>query len=177
MSFALWLLGYPDQALKRVQEALTLAQGLSHPFSLAFALTSGSFLRQFRREVQAAMDWTEAVMALANEQGFQLWLAWGTILREWELSEQGQGDEGIEQMRQGLVTSRAMEIELNRPYFLTLLAEVCGKVGQTEEGLNMLAEALDTANKTEERWYEAELYHLKGDLILQSRVQSLESIV
>ena len=62
-------------------------------------------------------------------------------MREWELSEQRQGDEGIEQMRQGLVTSRAMGIELNRPYFLTLLAKVCGKVGQTEEGLNMLAEA------------------------------------
>ena len=98
-------------------------------------------------------------------------------MREWELSEQGQGDEGIEQMHQGLVTSRAMEIELNRPYFLTLLAEVCGKVGQTEEGLNMLAEALETAHKTEERWYEVEMYRLRGELLLKSEIQGSESEV
>ena len=69
-AWALWLLGYPDQALKRSQEALTLAQELSHPFSLAYALSMLPCSHQFRREGQAAQERAEAVMALATEQGF-----------------------------------------------------------------------------------------------------------
>ncbi len=176
-AYALWLLGYPDQALKKVQEALTLAQKLSHPFSLAFALAHGSRIHQYCREVEGVQECTEAVMALADERGFRVWLAWGTILRGWVLAEKKQVAEGIVQMRQGLTVFRPLGIELLRPSFLTLLAEACGKVGQAEEGLNMLAEALDTANKSGERWYEVEMYRLKGELLLQSGVQSLESRV
>ena len=139
---ALWLLGYPDQALQRSQEALTLAQELSHPFSLAFALYFAAMLHQFRREAQAAQERAEAAMALATEQGFAFWLAWGTILRGWALAEQGQGEEGIAQMRQGLAACRATGAELYRPYFLALLAEAYGQAGQAEEGLHVLAEAL-----------------------------------
>ena len=99
---ALWLLGYPDQALQRSHEALTLAQELAHPLSLAYALDCAAMLHQFRREAQAAQERAEAAMALSTEQGFALYLAWGTILRGWALAEQGQGEEGIAQMRQGL---------------------------------------------------------------------------
>ena len=82
------------------------------------------------------------LIALSTEQGFPFWLAWGTILRGWALAEQGQGEEGIAQMRQGLAAYRATGAELCRPYFLALLAEAYGKVGQAEEGLTVLAEAL-----------------------------------
>ena len=79
-------------------------------------------------------------------------------------------------MRQGLAAYRATGAELGRPYFLALLAEAYGKVGQAEEGLTVLAEALALVDKTGERFYEAELYRLKGELTLaQSSVQSLES--
>ena len=75
---ALWCLGYPDQALKRSHEALTLAQELSHPFSLAFALGFAAMLHQFRREGQAAQERAEAAdYALSTEQGFPFWLAMG----------------------------------------------------------------------------------------------------
>ncbi len=84
----------------------------------------------------------------------------------WALAEQGQVAEGIEQMRQGLVANRRQGLELFRPSFLTLLAEAYRKAGQTEEGLNTLAEALETVDKTGERWYEAELYRIKGELLL-----------
>src|SRR5262249_22919515 len=87
----------------------------------------------------------------------------------WALAEQGQGEEGIVQMQQGLAVFRATGTEMGRPRLLTMLAEACGKVGQTAEGLTALAEALATTNKTEERWYEAELYRLKGTLTLQSQ--------
>ena len=176
-AWVLWFLGYPDQALKRSQEALALAAGLSHPFSLAFALGFAAVLHQLRREEQAAQERAEAVIALSTEQGFPFWLALGTILRGWALAEQGQGEEGIAQIRQGLAAYRATGAEIVRPYFLALLAEAYGKVGQAEEGLSVLAEALALVDKTGERFYEAELYRLKGELTLQqfSPVQVQES--
>ena len=105
--------------------------------------------------------------ALVAEQGFPYFLAWGTIWRGWALAEQGQGEEGIAQIRQGLAAMRATGAEHGLTYFLALLAEVYGKVGQTEEGLTVLTEALAVVNKTGERVYEAELYRLKGELTLQ----------
>src|SRR5262249_9359674 len=87
---ALWFLGYPDQALMRSQEALTLAQELSHPFSLAFALVFTGWLCQFRREVQAVQGRAEAALAICTEQGFLYWASHGTILRGWALAEQEQ---------------------------------------------------------------------------------------
>ena len=74
-------------------------------------------------------------MALSSEQGFAHWLAQGTIVRGWALAEQGQEEEGIAQMRQGLAAHQATGAELGRPCFLALLAEAYGKVGQVEEGL------------------------------------------
>jgi predicted ATPase len=109
------------------------------------------------------------VITLCGEQGFPFWLAWGTIIRGWALAEQSQGEEGIAQMRQGLAAWRATGAELQRPYYLALLAEAYGKIGQAEEGLSALAEALAVVHKTGERWYEAESYRLKGELSLKSR--------
>jgi len=174
----LWLQGYPDQALKRSQEALTLARELSHPHSLAYALTfCAAWLHQFRREAQAVQERAEESVALCTEQRFPLWLAWGTILRGWVLTERGQREEGIAQMLHGLATSRTMGAELWRPHWLALLAEVYGKGGQAEEGLSVLAEALAAIEKNGERYYEAELYRLKGTLTLQPQVSSPKSQV
>ena len=166
-ALALWHLGYPGQALERMHEALALARELSHPFSLAYALDFALRLQQYRRERQAAQEQAEAVLALASEQGFAHWLAWGVIWQGWVLAEQGQEEEGIAQIRQGLAVCRATGAELSRPYALALLAEAYGKVGQAKEGLALLAEALDVAKKTGDRHYEAELYRLKGELTLQ----------
>jgi predicted ATPase len=168
----LWNLGYPDQALKRSREALALAQELSHPYSLGFALFFAAKLHQYRREGQLTQERAEATMTLSTDQGFLYWLAMGTILRGWALAEQGQGEEGIAQTRQGLAVYRATGSELAQPYFLALLAEAYGKGEQVEEGLGVLAEALAMVDRSGERFYEAELYRLKGTLTLQSKVQS-----
>ncbi len=173
-ALTLWLLGYPDQALQSSHEALTLIRKLSHPFSLTEALGYASWLHEFRREEQAVQEGVEAVIALSTEQGFPYWLVRGLILRGWALVEQGQGEEGIAQMRQGLAAMQATGVELFRSHFLALLAEVHGRSGQITDGMNMLAEAFAFVEKTGERFYEAELYRLKGELRLtQSRVQSL----
>jgi class 3 adenylate cyclase/predicted ATPase len=176
-ALTLWALGYPDQALKRSQEGLTLAQKLSHPFNLSSALDHAAILHTWRREGWAAQEYAEAVIALCTEHGFPISLAQGTIMRGWALAEQGQKEEGIAQIRHGLVAWRATGAEASRPLFLALLAEAYGKVGQVEEGLSALSEALTLVNITGECSRESELYRLKGELTLQSSVQSLESRV
>jgi predicted ATPase len=168
-SWTLWHLGYPDQARKRIVETLTLAQELSHPFSLAFALNNAAVLDQRLRDVQAVQEQTEVLLTLSREQGFPFWLALGTSRQGWVLAERGQGKEGIAQMHQGLVAQLAMGTKLSRPPSLALLAEAYGKVGQVEEGFTLLAEALALVDKTGDRVSEAELYRLKGMLMLQSK--------
>jgi predicted ATPase len=109
-------------------------------------------------------------MALSTDQGFPCCGAWGTILRGWALAEQGQRAEGIAQMRQGIAAWRATGAELQRPYYLALLAEAYGTAGQTEEGLRVLTEALTAVHPTGERQHAAELYRLTGELRLQQDV-------
>ena len=162
----MWLLGYPDQALESIREALTLAQELTHPFSLALALVHAALVHQFRREVQAVKERAEELIALSSEQGFPHWLAYGTILRGWTLTAQGEGTEGIARMRQGLVARRATRSELHRPRLLSMLAEAYGEEGQPEEGLTVLVEALAIVDNTGERYWEAELHRRKGELLL-----------
>jgi class 3 adenylate cyclase/predicted ATPase len=172
----LWLLGYPDQALKRSHEALTLAQELSHPFSLAWVLSFAAWFHQLRRDERAVQARAEAVIALATEQGFPFWAAFGDALRGWALAEQGQGEEGIAQLHQGLAAWQATGTEWDRPYFLALLAEAYGKVRQATEGLTVLAEALATVHKNGERRWETELYRLQGELLLAQVGYELQAI-
>jgi predicted ATPase len=169
----LWLFGYPDQALRKSQDALTLAQELSHPFSLALALGGTFGIHQSRREVRAAQERAEAVIRLSTEQGFPLTLATGTICRGWALATQGQGEDGITQMRQGLAALRATGAEIGRPYYLLLLAMAYANAGQAEEGLAVLAEASDAIHKTGDRGSEAGLHVLKGWLLLMRSVENL----
>jgi predicted ATPase len=170
-SGALWYLGYPGQALQRSQAALAWAQELAHPFSVTGALTVTTILHQRRREEQAVQEHAEVAMTLSTEHGFSSYLAVATLLRGWALAEQGQAEEGIAQMRQGLAAHRATGAKLWQRYFLALLAEAYGKAGQLEEGLTLLAEALAIVDSTEERVYEAELYRLYGELTLHQGSQ------
>jgi predicted ATPase len=166
-AWTLWQLGYPDQALTKSQEAVALAEGLSRPFSLALALGFAAWFHSFRREEQLAREQAEAVITLSTEQGFPYWLANGTMVRGGALTEQGQVEEGIAHIQQGLAAFRAMGAEVGVTWSLAILAEAHGKVGQVGEGLAVLAEALDLVDKTGERVKEAELYRLKGQLTLQ----------
>jgi len=167
VALTLWFLGYPDQALKRIHETRTLTTELSHPLSRAQAVSWAAILHQHRRERQAAHERAEAAITLSSEQGFAFYLAMGTILRSWALAEQGQGEESIVQMRQGLTAYQTTGAELARSYWLSMLAEACGEIGRIEEGLTLLAEALTLVDKTGARRDEAELYRLKGELTLQ----------
>ncbi len=171
MAWTLWMLGYAEQALTRSQEALSLARQLSHAYSLGFALHYAGVLRQSRREAQFVQEWAEATIALSREQGFVQWLEGGMFLRGWALAEQGLAQEGIEQLRESLASKRARGTELAQTHILFRLAEAYGKAGQAEEGLRVLAEALAAVHRAAERYFEAELYRLKGELLLQQAVR------
>ena len=170
VAHTLWHLGYPDQALTRIDEALTTAQALAHPYSLALAHDYAAMLFQFRGEGPMAQKSAETAMALCTERGFAYYLAWGTIVQGWALVAQGQREDGMAQMRHGLAAIRATGAALRQPYYLALLAAACGTVGQVDDGLTMLAEARAEMHNTGECWTEAELYRLKGELLRQQSV-------
>ena len=166
-AWTLWYLGYPDQGLARNHEALALAQQSAHPFSLGSALAAAAVFHQYRREGRATQKYAEAAISLATKQGFPLWRALGSLLSGWALAHQGQAQEGIEQLHQGLTAYRAIGSELGQPGHLAFLAEAYGIMGQPEAGLTALTEALALADKTGQRGYEPEFYRLKGALLLQ----------
>jgi serine/threonine protein kinase/predicted ATPase len=162
----LWCLGYPDQALRSVQAARNRADELSNPFDLARSLYFGAFTHVCRRETRLTRELAEALMGLSNEQGFALLRHGGAILHGWALAEQGRAAEGIHQIRQGLAGWQATGALSHRPYHLALLAESLARDGQVREGLSTLAEALALCTATSERFLEAELHRLRGELLL-----------
>ena len=166
-ALALWVLGYPDQALKTSRDALNLAHKLHHPFSLMYALYIAAVISQLLGKVEETQQRAEAANALCTEYGGQpFWSAWGPMLRGWALSEREKIEEGIAEERRGLVAYSSTGSMLAQPYFLALQAETYGKGGQIEEGITVLTETLAMLDKTGERWWEAELHRLKGELLL-----------
>ena len=172
---SLWLLGYPDQAVASIESALALAQQLAHPLSLTLALYWAAMLHQLRREAPLTQARAEAAMTIATDQELSASLARATPLRGWALATSGHEEDGIAQIRQGLAASQAMGAMLDRPYHLALLAEASAQVGQTAEGLEALAETLATLAQSRARWWEAELYRLRGALLLHAGAQPGEA--
>jgi predicted ATPase len=147
MASILWTLGYPDQALKKGDEAVALAQALSHPLSLGFAEGLVGYLRQYRREARAAQETAERLTTLSVEHGFPHWLAQATVTRGWAIAKQGHGEEGIAQIQKGLAAFRAIGVGVLLPHVLCLLAEACGAAGRLDDGLSALTEATAAADE------------------------------
>jgi predicted ATPase len=166
-ALTLWVLGFPAQALTRVQEALALAHRLSHPYSLAWARCWAAIVAQLRRDVLAAHEHAAIAVALTTEQGFPFYAALGTIVHGWALAQQGQGEEGMAKIRQGTAAWRETGATWFVPYFCTMLAEVADHLGHSEDGLQALAEAHTLVEQHEERWWEAEVSRLRGVLLLR----------
>jgi len=163
-----WHVGYADQALRQSHEAITRAQELSHPFSLALALDYMAMLHQFRGEPHAADACATAAIRLCTEHSFVYYLAWGAFIQGWVLTVQGQNEEGIRQMRQGLDGMRATGAKLRQPYYLALLAAAYGIGAQATAGFHALTEARTAVQRTDEYWMEAELHRLQGEFLLRN---------
>jgi predicted ATPase len=167
LAWTLWQLGYPEQALTESQEALTLAQKSSHAYSLGLALHYCALVHQSRREAGRMQEVAEATIRFAQEQGFVQWIAGGMCMRGWALAEQGSIEEGIQQLREGMDIWRTLGTELAKTHVLFRLAEAYRRGGQAAEGLRVLEEALIAVHKNAEGYFEAEIYRLKGELLLQ----------
>jgi predicted ATPase len=163
----LWHIGLSDRALKCSREAVRLAEELAHPFSMALSLDYAAIFHQFRREPDAAYQRAEAAIAVCTAHKFAYYLGWAMIIKGWALADRGDYEEGIVDIQKGLKTLRDTGARRSLPYYLSLLAEVYGNRGQTEEGLRIISEAFAEAQNLEERWWEAELHRLKGSLLLQ----------
>jgi predicted ATPase len=135
--------------------------------SLAVTLLQSAHLHQLRREPQAARAQAEEMLALCTDQGFGMYEAWSLLPRGWALAQQGEVAEGIAQVREGFAGFRATGAALTWPWWLATLAEACGQVDQLDEGLRAVEEALAAVQQNEEGHYEAEVYRLTGELLLQ----------
>jgi predicted ATPase len=171
LSWALYALGYPDQALARSRETLALAREVSHPLSEAYAILVPGVVHFRRGEMQAAREAGETGIALASEHGFPFYLGLGTFLRASALTDLGelQRHEGIAVMRAVVDGMRATGTVTGSAGVLAPLAEALLKAGQAEEGLALIAEAKEFVTKTGECESEAELHRLKGELLLARR--------
>jgi predicted ATPase len=168
-AWGVWALGHPDQALGQNAKGLALARELAHALSEIWALTSAAVIHQLRGEPEATLEHAEAAAGLAHEKGFALYVGWTGVLRGWALGEQEPSTELVASMRQGLGAARAATgAGLFTPYWLTLLASTHGRLGQAEEGLVATAEAMTEVARSGERFWEAELQRLKGQLLLQA---------
>lgn len=166
LALALWHLGFPDQALRLNREMLELARVINHPFSLEYALHHTGWLCQHCRlgvQAQAAGD---EQLQLATEQGFDFWHASGTLYVAAGMLLQGHREQGLALLQKGLEAYRATGAGLALPYYLSLLMEVCTQTGRFAEARVALTEALTLVEKNEERFQEAEIYRLKGELLL-----------
>ena len=167
MANTLWCLGFPAQAMQRGQEALTLAQALAHPYSLGVAQHFAAWLCHWRREALGVQGHADTLLALATTQGFPLFVGFGTFWRGWALVIQGEGEAALAQLCHGMAAVLATGQELNRPLCLVLLAEAAGHVGQVEEGLRLLTEALAAFEASGRGDLLAEAYRLQGELLLR----------
>jgi class 3 adenylate cyclase/predicted ATPase len=173
-SWVLWLRGYPEQALESARETLTLAETIGHPHSLALALYCTAMVRLCRREAGEAQDQAEAEISLSNDQGFQLFLARGKLQRGAALIQHDAIEDGIEEMREGLESYRALQAKQGIPYWLGLLGDALGVVGRVAEGLTTVTEALGLTDQTGERMHLAELYRIKGTLLRNESATPLQ---
>ncbi len=165
-AFALWMLGYPDQALQLATDALAMAEELKNPVNLINTLAFVATVHQLRRESAAVLQRAKATMELSAEHKHPSFLAVGTILHGWAQAAQDQGEDGIAEIKQGIAAYRAIGMQTWVPYFLGLQAETYARVKRTDDGLASVEEGLALVEKAGERCWEAELHRLKGELLM-----------
>jgi DNA-binding winged helix-turn-helix (wHTH) protein/predicted ATPase len=169
-AWALWFVGLPDQAMDRIEKAMSLARELSEPHGMAHSLFFASVVHQLRRDEAMTRVCAEAAFAISAEHGLLLYQATTTVTRGWTLIEEGRAEEAIELIRQGLAGHRATGTELLRPHFLALLAEALRKAKRIEEGLEVLEDALAQAQSNGDCYFMPEIYRLKGEMLLVSEI-------
>lgn len=170
-----WALGYPDQALRHVEEGLALARRLGHDLSIAVALTTAGRFHQVRREPERTREHATAVIALSEELGLPYWRALGGTLHGWAMAREGNPQGGIVAIQRGRKALRETGAALVEPWNLAALADAHRSAGDLGTALGLLAESLATADTTGERWWQAEQLRLTGQCTLERGGPSAEA--
>ena len=163
---ALWCLGYPQQAQERGLAAVKMVQDLDQPFNQALASAYLALLQQLCADETVAREHAEQALALANQYQAPYYRAWASILVSYALALEQPDEERIGRLRGSIAEFKASSARLRLPYYLSLLAHVCEKAGRVEEGLACIDEALAEARAHNERWWDAEVHRLRGELLL-----------
>jgi predicted ATPase len=174
-AWTLQLLGYPARAAARMREALRSARALEHPFSAAYACHFAAAFYQCRREPDTVRELEDEALAYSTEHGFRIYPMLAAIHRGWCLSLQSRGEEGLRLIQEGLAALTAFGTDHRRPAFLSLLAELYGNMERPEDGLAVVADAVAAGQHTGQRFWDAELYRLKGALVLQSAARGRDA--
>ncbi len=165
-SHALWCLGYPEQAVSRAKEAVRLAGELALPFNQALASTYRAHLLQLCGEPPAAREAAEEALKLSVEYKAPYYRDWATILvryaQAWEEPSQGT----LTDLRAAIAAFTSTGARLRLPYYFWLLARACQQVGQVDAGLAAIQEGLAASDANDERWWDAELHRMRGELLL-----------
>ena len=160
------MLGYPDQALNQLQDALELAQEISHPFTSAFVLSFAAMFYIESRAIQSGLHYADATLELAQEQSFAFWASIASLCQGACWALQGRTMEGIETVMQGTAAIVRMGGLISQPIALVFLTEAYLISGQAENGLKALDEGLYLLKDDGGECWEAEYHRLKGELLL-----------
>lgn len=164
----LWLLGYPERARRRSRETLALTRAVGDPRSAAHALMFAAICHQLRREPGLAQQHAEACVAACETHAIADEPRRVGVVLGWARAIQGETEAGIAQIRESLAALRSAHAVNTLPYYLALLADALRHGGFPEQGLPVVHDALGEVRRTGERFYEAELYRLEGELLLQA---------
>ena len=165
-AYALWYLGYPDRALRRAEDAIALARELAQTFSMSLAVQFGAIVHQLRREAPLAKAYAETVVSLSTEQMNMFVLGCGLVEQGWATGQEGKADEGLALILRGMDVCRSAGSVLEFPHPWASLAETYREGGRIDKALEAIAEGLNQAQATSARFNEAELYRLRGELLL-----------
>jgi class 3 adenylate cyclase/predicted ATPase len=162
---SLWALGYPDQAIRSTNDAITFAETLGHAPSLAHALLFAALCHQSCRDAVAVLDITDRLITLATGHRLTLYLAVGGVARGWALAQQGQLDQGLAELQRNL---EAYEPDKPKSFSLSCraaLAEVYLKAGDAAQALHAVDSAVRASERTGVRGWLAAVLHLKGEVL------------
>jgi tetratricopeptide (TPR) repeat protein len=166
-ALVLWMLGFPDRALKRANDAVALASTLNHPFTMAYTLFHTGLLHLWRREVELVRGRAQAVLDITEKHEFQIWKAVATCLHGAALAGMGSAEEGLMQNNRGMELYQGLKTPpVFWPLLLLIRAGVCGQAGRPEEGLASLDEAMTIVGQGSANPLASAFCRLKGDLLL-----------
>ena len=165
LAAALLILGYPSMALSKADALLSTARRGSDPNSIATHLFSYGIHHLLLRDTRMVEERADELLSVSIENEMRINLLAATFFRGWATAAGGRGEEGIAEMRRS-ISDRMVYGAALTSLMLVALTEACGKHGRAQEGLDWVAKGLATVEQTGHRVTEAELYRLKGELLL-----------